>query len=76
MKKVYAIVCSGMPLHNSQFYSTKELARQKLKELADERKYKMGVNNLKLTEDKLSYSFGWEESFVCFSIVEFDVDKI
>lgn len=74
---VFGIVCSTTPeVRNLKLYATKELARQKLKELADERRYKLGVHWHEETEDMFSYTLGWEEYPVRFSIIEINVESI
>jgi hypothetical protein len=76
MKTVFAIVCSATPsLHNIKFYATKELAQKHLSLMADERKYKMGVDCFKFEENKFSYTLGWEERHVSFSITEISVEE-
>jgi hypothetical protein len=62
---VFVIVCSATPsLHSMKFFATKELARARLKKLADERRHNLGVHWHEETEDKFSYTLGWEEHYV------------
>ena len=76
MKTVFAIVSSAIPnLSNIKFYATKELAQKRLREMADERRHKMGVDCFKEEENKFSYIFGWEQHGVSFSIVEVSVEE-
>lgn len=75
MTSVFAIVCSATPdLHHLKLYATKELARKQLKALADERRYKLSVCMNDDTEDKFSYTLGWEEHYVSFGIIELPVE--
>jgi len=76
MKTVFAIVCSATPaLHSIKFYATKSLAQKRLKEMANERRYKMGVDCFKDEEDRFSYLLGWEEHKVSFYITEISVEE-
>ena len=76
MKQVFVIVCNQTPwLSSAKFYDTKELARTRLKEMANERRYRLGVDCFKEEEDKFSFILGWEESQVSFSIVEIPVEE-
>jgi hypothetical protein len=72
---VFGIICSATPeVRNLKLYGTKELARAKLKELADERRHKLGVHWHEETEDMFFYTLGWEEHPVRFSIIEIHVE--
>lgn len=72
---VFGIVCSATPeVRNLKLYSTQELAREKLRELADERRHNLGVHWHEETDDMFFYTFGWEEHPIRFSIVEFKVE--
>jgi hypothetical protein len=76
MKSVFAIVCSVNPsLHDIRLYASKELARKQLKKLVDERRFKLGVDLHKDTEDMFFYTLGWEERPVKFSILELKVEE-
>lgn len=76
MKSIFAIVCSVSPdLHHTKFFATKELARVKLKKLADERRHNLGVHWHEETEDMFFYTLGWEEHAVRFSILEVNVEE-
>lgn len=73
---IFAIVCSVTPqLHSTKFFATRELARAHLKKMVDERRYNFGVHMHDDTTDKFSYTLGWEESYVSFTIVEFPVES-
>lgn len=75
MSSIFAIVCSISPdLHHTKFFSSRELARKQLKKLADERRYKLGVEWHEETEDEFFYTFGWEERSITYSIIELHVD--
>ena len=70
-KTIFAVTCSATPeLRNISFFSTIEGARKYLKSLADERRHNLGVHWHEETEDKFSYTIGWEEYPVRFFIVE------
>ena len=76
MASVFAIVCSATPdLHHLKLYATRDLARAKLKKMADERRYNLGVHWHEDTPDKFSYTLGWEEHYVSFSINELHVEE-
>lgn len=76
MKQVYVIVSNQTPwLSSAKFFDTKELARQRLKEMANERRYRLGVDCFKEEEDKFSFILGWEEVQVSFSIIEIPVEE-
>jgi hypothetical protein len=73
---IFAIVCSATPeLRSVKFYGTREIARRELKKLADERRYKMGVEWHEETKDMFFYTLGWEERPVRYSIVELHVEN-
>lgn len=70
-KNIFAIVCSATPnLYGTKFFTTKSGARTELKNLANERKHKLGVHCFEQTDDQFSFLLGWEEHKVIFSIVE------
>lgn len=76
MKSIFAIVCSATPsLHNIKFYTTKQLAKVQLKKLANERRYKLGIDMFEEQEDSFSYLMGWEEVKVKFSVIELSVEE-
>jgi hypothetical protein len=82
MKTVFAIVCSATPaLQQTKFFATKELAAKRLKKMADERRYNMGVHGFKeeFSIDgeirKFSYLLEWEEWSVSFSIIEASIEE-
>jgi alpha-glucosidase (family GH31 glycosyl hydrolase) len=74
---VFAVVCNqtAQYLTSNKFFFTKEGARQCLKTMAEERKYKMGVDCWKQDEDSFSFILGWEEAQVSFRIVELPVGE-
>lgn len=76
MNSVFAVAnnCALNSLRESKFFSTKEKAQVYLKQLADERRYKLGVRCFEYLDDKFSYIFGWEEKMVVFQIVEISVE--
>lgn len=76
-KSVFAVVCNqtAQYLTSNKFFFTKEGARKCLKEMAEERKYKMGVDCWKQDEDSFSFILGWEEAQVSFRIVELPVGE-
>lgn len=72
---VFGIVCSVTPdYHHLKLYDTRELARKRLKEMANERRHHLGVHWHEETEDMFFYTLGWEEHPVRFSIIEFTVE--
>lgn len=74
---VFGIVCSATPeVRNLKLYGTVELARKRLKELADERRHNLGVHWHEETEDMFFYTLGWEEHPVRFSIIEISVEGL
>jgi hypothetical protein len=76
MSSIFAIVCSCSPdLHHIKFFAKQGLARQQLKKLADERRYKLGVEWHEETEDMFFYTFGWEECPVRYYIQELNVEE-
>lgn len=70
---IFAIVTNDQSIRTSKFFSTKEKAKSVLKDMLEERRYKMGVQCIQESENGFSYIFGWEEHKVVFSIVEIDV---
>lgn len=75
MTTAFAIATGNQTLNNTKFYSTKELARAKLRDIKLERQHKLGVHVHDDSEDKFSFTIGWEEHFVCFSIVEVNIEE-
>ncbi len=73
-KTIFAIVCNVTPeLHNVKFFTTKTRAETELKNLAAERKSKLGVHCFEQTNERFSFLLGWEERKIIFSIVELPV---
>ncbi len=74
-KSIFAVTYDGN-IRNAEFYSTKELARENLKAIVKSRIHKLGVHvNINET-DKFSFTLGWEERQVTFSIVEIELKYI
>lgn len=75
MYSVFAITSNKSQnlLRDSEFFSSKEKAFERLKEIADDRRYQLGVNIIRETESDFCYLFGWEESEVKFQILEIKV---
>jgi hypothetical protein len=75
--KIYIITNGDQRLSsNLEIFSSKESAKRRLKELANERRGQFSVRDLEETEESFSYLFGgWEEKLVHFYIREFDIDK-
>lgn len=57
-----------------KLYINKENARQALKTIADERRHKLGVRVHDDSQDVFSYTLGWEECFVMYSIVDIETE--
>ena len=68
-KTIFVITHTGQ-IHNSKFFETKELAVKNLKQIAKDRRHKMGVTVEEDSETKFSFRIGWEEHKVSFSIME------
>jgi hypothetical protein len=75
-KTIFAITCSSTPeLLNTKFFLSKESAKKYLKNLADERRNKLGVHCVEENEERFSFVFGWEERSVVFNIVEIKINE-
>ena len=76
METVFAITCNQHrhSLQEAKFYSSKEKARKALKEIAKERRSRLGVEVIDDTKDLFSFLLGWEEHKVSFAIVEMAVE--
>jgi len=76
MTSVFAVVCSVSPdLHRTKFFATLEGARKHLKTVADERRFRLGVDVVDYTPYKFAYLLGWEEKSVAYSIMELQVEE-
>lgn len=73
--KIFTITHGNQTLRESIFYVTREKARKELKKIADERRYKMGVEITEETDDVVSFLVGdgWHGPGVKFQIKEIDV---
>ena len=76
MKSVYAVVCNpcSKSILQSRLFGTKDKARMELAKIADELKAEPAVAVVKVTEDIVSYLFGWEEKEVNYYITELEVN--
>ena len=76
METVFAITCNQYrnSLQEAKFYSTKKKARAALKEIAKERRNRLGVEVHDDTADLFSFILGWEEHRVSFAIIELAVE--
>jgi len=72
MKTIFAVTYDNR-IRNSKFYSNRELARDELKLIAKDRRFKPGVHVTTDEPDKFSFLFGWEEHQVTFAIIEIPV---
>ena len=73
MKSIFIINC-GNDLMNARLYSTRELAREALKKIADNRRHKPGVNVIRDEPDRFMFLIGWEEHPVSFRSEERELD--
>jgi CRISPR/Cas system-associated protein Cas10 (large subunit of type III CRISPR-Cas system) len=75
--KIFAITCSvhTNTLWDAELFSTPELAKARLKKIKNERRNNMGVHVHKDSATEFSFTLGWEEHHVQFSIIELNVDK-
>lgn len=73
MNKTIFVVTHDGNIRNSEFFSTKQLARIALKSIANDRRHKLGVSVVVNEEDKFSFIVGWEEHKVTFSVVELPI---
>lgn len=76
MDTVFAITCNQHrnSLQEAKFYSTKEKARKALKEIAKDRRGRLGVEVHDDTKDLFTFLIGWEEHLVSFAVIELTVD--
>jgi len=72
---IFAITCSvhSNTLRDAELFSTLELAKNRLKQIKSERKNNLGVHVHKDTDTEFSFTLGWEEHHVQFSIIELTV---
>ncbi len=75
-KTIFAVTCNLLPeLRNLKFFKSRDGARKYLKSLADEKRYKLGIDCWQESEDKISYIFGWEETKITYAIVEVPIEN-
>jgi hypothetical protein len=75
-KSIFAIISNqtSQYLTSNKFFLSQEAARARLKKMAEERKYNLGVYHFEQTEDSFSFVLGWENHDVRFTIVELPVE--
>jgi hypothetical protein len=75
--KIFAITCSvhTNTLRDAELFSTLEKAKERFKKLKNERRHNLGVHVHKDTDTEFSFTLGWEEHHVQFSIIELPVDR-
>lgn len=74
--KIYAITCSqhSDKLSSALFFQNLADAQNKLKEMINDYKSKLGVKVIKETSDKFEFLLGsWEQVHVTWKIMEFEV---
>lgn len=75
MSTIFAITCSAHhnTLTEAQLYTTRGSARDALKQIANERRNRLGVDVITDTEDRFSTLLGWEEVKTTWAIIELEV---
>lgn len=73
MKTIY-ILSYDNNIHNSKYFSELEKAQKELKNIKKDRKIKPGVYVVTDSELVFSFTLGWQETQVTYSIKEFKVD--
>lgn len=72
---IFAITCSvhTNTLRDAELFSTIDSAKNRFNKIKNERRNNFGVHVYKDTDTQFSFTLGWEEHPVQFSIVELTV---
>jgi len=75
MSTIFAITCSSdrNTLTQAKLFSSLEGAEDALKDIANERRDRLGVQVIEDTENRFSFLLGWEEVKVTWAIIELSV---
>jgi hypothetical protein len=77
METIFAITCSAHhnTLTQAQLYTTRGAARDALKQIANERRNRLGVSVIEDTTDRFSTLLGWEEVKTTWAIIELSISQ-
>lgn len=75
METIFAITCSAHhnTLTQAQLFTSRGAARDALKQIANERRNRLGVEVIMDTKDLFSTLLGWEEVKTTWAIIELSV---